>query len=181
MTEKYKSVSLDRTAAELVAVMGEQRLESVVARLKEKNLTVATAESCTGGLVGKLLTDVSGVSAVYLGGVISYTNQIKTDVLGVRADTIEKYTEVSVQTAIEMAERVREKFSSDIGVSVTGFAGPGGGNDNDPVGTVYIAVATKDGTRPLRLSLEPDSDRAEIRRVSAHVILAMLEKIIAGI
>ncbi len=176
--EKYKSVSLDKTAAELVCVMGEQRLEGFVAELKRKNLTLATAESCTGGLVGKLLTDVPGVSAVYVGGIISYTNEIKINILGVSAQTIEKYTEVSAETASEMAERVREKFSSDIGVSVTGFAGPDGGTENDPVGTVYIAIATANETRALRLSLDGKLGRAEIRRTAAHIIFAMIEKII---
>ncbi len=176
--ENYKSVSLDKTAAELVCIMGEQRLEGLVATLKRKNLTLASAESCTGGLVGKLLTDVSGVSAVYRGGVISYTNEIKINVLGVSAQTIDEHTEVSAETASEMAERVREKFLSDIGVSVTGFAGPDGGTLSDPVGTVYIAVATEDKTRVLRLSLDSELGRAEIRRTAAHVIFAMIEKII---
>ena len=176
--ENFRSVSLDKTASELVAVMGEQRLEGFVLALKEKNLTLASAESCTGGLVGKLLTDVPGASAVYLGGIISYTNEVKINILGVSEATIEKYTEVSVQTATEMAECVRKKFSSDIGVSVTGFAGPGGGTENDPVGTVYIAVATAENTRALRLSIEGEQSREQIRRTAAHVIFAMVEKII---
>ena len=176
--ENYKSVSLDKTAAELVCVMGEQRLEGFVAELKRKNLTLATAESCTGGLVGKLLTDVSGVSAVYLGGVISYTNEIKINILGVSAQTIREHTEVSAETAVQMAECVREKFASDIGVSVTGVAGPDGGTEVNPVGTVYIAVATAEETRALRLSLDSDLGREEIRRTAAHIIFAMIEKVI---
>ena len=176
--EKYKSVSLDKTAAELVCVMGEQRLEDFVSELKRKNLTLATAESCTGGLVGKLLTDISGVSAVYLGGVISYTNDIKINILGVSEQTINKYTEVSAETAVEMAERVRENFSSDIGVSVTGVAGPDGGTETNPVGTVYIAVSTQKETHALRLSLDCELGRSEIRRTAAHIIFAMIEKII---
>lgn len=176
--ENYKSVSLDKTAAELVCVMGEQRLEGLVSELKRKNITLATAESCTGGLVGKLLTDVSGVSAIYLGGVISYTNEIKINILGVSEQTIREHTEVSAETAVEMAERVKEKFSSDIGVAVTGFAGPDGGTEKDPVGTVYISVAAASGTKALRLSLDGDFNRAEIRRTAAHIIFAMVEKII---
>lgn len=176
--ENHKSVSLDKTAAELVCVMGEQRLEGLVADLKRKKLTLATAESCTGGLVGKLLTDVSGVSAVYLGGVISYTNEIKINILGVSEHTINEHTEVSAETAIEMASGIREKFSSDIGVSVTGVAGPNGGTEDNPVGTVYIAIATEKETRALRLSLDCELGRAEIRRTAAHIIFAMIEKII---
>ena len=116
------------------------------------------------------------MSAVYLGGIISYTNEIKTNILGVSAETIEKHTEVSAETAKEMAECVRKKFSSDIGVSVTGFAGPDGGTEQDPVGTIFIAVATEGETRILRLSLDRSLDRAQIRRTSAHVIFAMIEK-----
>ncbi len=176
--ENYKSVGVDKTAAELVCITGEQRLDGFVRELKRKNLTLATAESCTGGLIGKLLTDVPGASAVYLGGVISYTNEIKINVLGVSPETIQKHTEVSAETAKEMAECVRSKFSSDIGVSVTGFAGPDGGTEKDPVGTVFIAVATADETRVLRLSLDGEQNRAQIRRTAAHVTFAMVEKII---
>lgn len=176
--ENYKSVSLDKTAAELVCIMGEQRLSAIVEELKRKKLTLATAESCTGGLVGKLLTDVSGVSAVYVGGVISYTNDIKMNILGVSEQTIREYTEVSAETAIEMAECVREKFSSDIGASVTGVAGPDGGTEANPVGTVYVAVSSQKGTHTLRLSLDCELGRSEIRRTAAHIIFAMIEKII---
>lgn len=179
--ENFKSVSLDKTASELVAVMGEKKMEALVALLREKKLTLASAESCTGGLVGKLLTDVSGASAVYLGGVISYTNEIKINILGVCAETIQKYTEVSAETAKEMAERVREKFSSDIGASATGFAGPSGGNEKDPVGTVYVAIATQDGTSVLRISYDAECNRAEIRRVTAHIIFGMVEKTVQNI
>ncbi len=176
--ENYKSVSLDKTAAELVCIIGEQRLSGIVEELKRKKLTLATAESCTGGLVGKLLTDMPGVSAVYLGGIISYTNDVKMNILGVSEQTIKEYTEVSAETAIEMAERVREKFSSDIGASVTGVAGPDGGTEANPVGTVYIAVSSQKGSSALRLSLDCELGRAEIRRTAAHIIFAMIEKII---
>ena len=178
MSVEYRSVSLDKTAAELVSIMGEKQQEEFVSQLKKRGLTLSTAESCTGGLIGKILTDVPGVSAVYAGGVISYTNDVKISLLGVSAETIEKYTEVSAETAREMAEGVRDRLLTDIGISTTGFAGPEGGNESDPVGTVYIAVATKEQTRVLRLSLDSDSDRAAIRRAAAHVALMAVEKMI---
>ena len=173
-----KSISLERVAAELVALTGEQRLVSVIAELKARGLTLATAESCTGGLIGKLLTDNSGASSVYNGGMITYTNRVKINNLGVCAKTIEEHTEVSMQTASEMAQRARESFASDIGISVTGFAGPGGGNEKDPVGTVYIGLATTDEVHVLRVSFEQGSTRAEIRAAAAFVAIGMLEKLV---
>jgi PncC family amidohydrolase len=134
----------------------------LVGELTEKGLTAATAESCTGGLMGKLFTDVSGASAVFSGGMITYTNHIKINKLGVSAETIEKHTEVSFECAAEMAKRAREYFDTDIGISATGFAGPTGGNENDPVGTVYLGISSKAKTAVYRLSFGSCS-RDEIR------------------
>ena len=147
-----------------------------VALLKQKNLTVATAESCTGGLMSKLFTDVSGASAVFFGGMITYTNHIKTDKLGVLAETIEKHTEVSFECAAEMAARAREYFETDIGISATGFAGPTGGNEKDPVGTVYLGISNANETRVFRLSFNGCS-RNEIRfgtaKIAAETLLSL--------
>ena len=129
-----KNIS-DTVGAEYVAL---------VEGLKEKGATLSSAESFTGGLIGKLVTDVSGSSAVFNGGVIAYVNEIKEGLLGVKRETIEKYTEVSFSSAAEMAAGARRAFKSDIAVATTGFAGPTGGNENDPVGTVYVAVAASD-------------------------------------
>ena len=126
----------------------------LVGELIKKGLTVSTAESCTGGLIGKLFTDVSGSSAVFSGGMITYTNHIKINKLGVSAQTIDKHTEVSFECAAEMAMRAREYFETDFGVSATGFAGPTGGNESDPVGTVYLGVSTKARTVVYRLNFE---------------------------
>ena len=118
------------------------RAEAVVNRLKEQGLTLATAESCTGGLIGKLLTDVPGASAVYKGGVISYVNEIKRHLLGVEQETLDVCTAVSRETAHEMARGARERLMTDCAVSVTGLAGPDGDGTGRPVGLVYIAVDT---------------------------------------
>ena len=114
--------------------------------LLDRGLTLATAESCTGGLIGYALTEVSGSSAYYVGGLISYSNEMKERQLGVAAATLEKHGAVSAQTCVAMAHGARERYGADIGVSVTGIAGPDGGSDTKPVGLTYVAVADVDGT-----------------------------------
>ena len=111
--------------------------------LKERGLTISTAESCTGGLVAKTFTDVSGVSSVFWGGVVSYDNSVKENVLGVKRETLDSYGAVSYQTAKEMAQGVRDLCKTDIGISTTGIAGPTGGTPEKPVGTVYIGIAIR--------------------------------------
>ena len=113
---------------------------ALVLKLGEKNLTLATAESCTGGLVGKRITEISGSSSVYLGGVVAYDNSVKINLLGVKESTIREFGAVSEQTAVEMAEGIAKKLSADIGISTTGIAGPSGGSDEKPVGLVYVGI-----------------------------------------
>jgi PncC family amidohydrolase len=140
----------------------EEAYAKLVKELSKKGLTVSTAESCTGGLMGKLFTDVSGASAVFSGGMITYTNYIKINKLGVSEETVSKHTEVSFETAAEMAQRAREYFETDFGISATGYAGPTGGNESDPVGTVYLGISTKGRTAVYRLTFE-NCSRDEIR------------------
>lgn len=111
--------------------------------LLEKKLKIATAESCTGGLISKTITEVSGASAVFDCGVCSYANSIKEKLLGVKKETLDTYGAVSEQTAYEMAKGILNLAGADIGVSVTGIAGPTGGTIDKPVGLVYIGIATK--------------------------------------
>ena len=113
---------------------------ALVASLKEKRLTVATAESCTGGLVGKRITDVSGSSEVYLGGVVAYSDEAKIKILGINSETLEKNGAVSEETACEMAKQAALLFGSDIGISTTGIAGPAGGTSEKPIGLVYVGI-----------------------------------------
>lgn len=152
----------------------ETEFENAVKALIKKGLTVSVAESCTGGLIGKLFTDVSGASAVFAGGMITYTNHVKINKLGVSAETVAKYTEISFECAAEMAVRAREYFETDIGLSATGFAGPGGGNQNDPVGTVYLGFAGDDGICVYRLSFE-NATRSEIRYGTAKLVATLLK------
>ena len=153
--------------------------ESVIGLLREKGLTFAAAESCTGGLIAKRMTDVPGASAVFRGGVVVYTNEVKM-FLGVKPETLEKYTAVSRETAAELAENVREKLGSDYGLSVTGVAGP----DSDgvhPVGTMFVGLATKDGTYVRSLRLGGRSDRSRIRTIAANHAFDMLRRYILGL
>ena len=140
----------------------------------KRGLTVATAESCTGGLIAKLLTDVSGSSAMFRGGFVTYTNALKIELLGVSEEIIDAVSEVSAACALAMADGARLRTGADMAVSTTGFAGPGGGNAQDPVGTVYIAVSTKERTVCERFAAPPDSTRAQVRRLAAAHAIAML-------
>ena len=129
--------------------------------LNKAGLTVATAESCTGGLLAAALTSVTGVSRVFNEGYVTYANAAKESLLGVRADTLRRYGAVSKQVAVEMAAGARRRSGADISVAVTGLAGPGGGSVAKPVGTVYIAVDTDDGVVCHRYAYS--GNRAEIR------------------
>ena len=124
----------------------DDTLESVVGELlRARNQTVATAESCTGGLLGSRITDVAGSSSYYLGGVVCYTAKAKTELVGVDAALIREHGEVSEAVAIALANGIRERFDATWGVGITGIAGPGGGSETKPVGTVHIAVAGPQG------------------------------------
>lgn len=144
----------------------------LVALCAANGLTCATAESCTGGGVGAAITAVAGASAVYLGGVISYANEIKERVLGVAPATLAESGAVSSATAMAMADGVRRLTGADLAVSVTGIAGPDGGTPEKPVGTVWFAVATAGGVRSERALFA--GDRAAIRRAAVAHALGML-------
>jgi PncC family amidohydrolase len=137
--------------------------------LRTKELTIATAESCTGGLLGHLLTSVSGSSEYYIGGIIAYSNAVKEAFLGVRHKTLVSYGAVSEQTAKEMAAGVRERIGSDIGISTTGIAGPTGGTPEKPVGLVYIGISTRKET--IAIECHFDGSREEIKEQTARTLL----------
>ena len=144
--------------------MPESAARELVSLFTEKSLTFAAAESCTGGMIGAAVTDCPGASAVYLGGVIAYANSVKESVLGVRAETLARFGAVSPETAREMAEGVRRLTGADIAVAVTGIAGPGGGSEAKPVGTVCFGIACAGGTDAVRVQFDPGHTREEIRR-----------------
>ncbi len=115
--------------------------------LNERELSIATAESCTGGLLSHILTGVSGSSGYFIGGVVAYNNRIKEQVLGVSENTLIGFGAVSEQSAIEMAKGIAEKFNTSIGLSTTGIAGPSGGTPEKPVGLVWIGIHFNNETR----------------------------------
>jgi len=157
-----------------------KELEEVVAdMLMENKLTISVAESCTGGLISKKLTDIPGISRVFMGGIVSYSNNLKESFLGVKAETLQKYGAVSSATAIEMANGIRERSGTDLGLAVTGIAGPDGGTPEKPVGLVYIALASKEGTHANEFRLWGDRNR--IRNVASLHALDMVRRYIMNI
>ena len=142
----------------------------VIGKLSGK--TLATAESCTGGMIGQALTAVSGASAVYKGGVISYTNAVKRDLLGVDGKMLERLGAVSAPVAEAMAVGVRQRLNADVAVSVTGLAGPGGDEYGNPVGTVFIGFASEDHSEAIACYFE--GDREAVRQQAAEAALALI-------
>ena len=141
-------------------------------RLEASKATLATAESCTGGLIAHRITNVSGVSAWYLGGVVAYSNELKTSLLGVEEGVLAAHGAVSEAVARQMAERARTRFGAGVAVAVTGIAGPGGGTAEKPVGLVYLAVSGPSGTTVSREVFE--GNREQIKAKTAEKALNML-------
>lgn len=146
--------------------------ESLVRFFSEHRLTCATAESCTGGGVGHAITAVPGSSAVFNGGIISYSNEIKQRLLGVTGQTLADFGAVSPECASAMAEGARERLAADFAVSITGIAGPGGGSAEKPVGTVCFAVSSKCGVVTDRCFFP--GDRAAVRSAAVEHALQLL-------
>ncbi|OPY32499.1 MAG: competence damage-inducible protein A [Methanomassiliicoccales archaeon PtaU1.Bin124] len=146
--------------------------------LREGHLTLAVAESITGGLVGDKITDVPGASDYFLGAITSYSNKAKEDLLGVSSDTLRTHGAVSGECALEMAEGVRQRFRSDIGLSVTGIAGPSGATAEKPVGLVFFAY--NDGQMMLSESLVIPGDRAAIKHAAAEHLIAMALELLSS-
>ena len=147
---------------------------AVVQALRQANATVAVAESCTGGLVGKLITDVPGASDVFLGGALVYSDALKQSLSGVPEAVLADHGAVSEAVASALAQGIRARTSATYGLGLTGVAGPGGGTDDKPVGLVWIAVSGPDGTQTRRLDFP--GDRAQIRRLAAFAGLEMVRR-----
>jgi nicotinamide-nucleotide amidase len=147
---------------------------------KARRLMVATAESCTGGLVAGALTDIAGSSAVVDRGFVTYTDEAKQQMLGVPAETLRDHGAVSRPTAEAMAKGVLKHSPADLAVSITGIAGPGGGSADKPVGLVHFAAATRSGRLTHRERRFGDIGRAEVRRLSVLEALAMLTELASG-
>lgn len=144
----------------------------VIEIFREKGLSLALAESCTGGMIAETITNVAGASDIFYGSAVTYVNSAKEHILGVTRETLEKHGAVSSECAEEMACGARRVYGADVAMSVTGIAGPGGGSEGKPVGTVWFGLATKDGAETFRRRF--DGDRAAVRRQTVEEVLRRL-------
>jgi len=149
---------------------------NIVELLISKNLKISTAESCTGGMVAGWITSVSGSSECFDMGVVTYSNDAKNKLLGVKKETLDKFGAVSEETAREMCECVRILANSNIGISVTGIAGPNGGTIDKPVGLVYVGVSGEFGTHIKKLNLKGSRD--DVRKQTVDTVLQMAKQYI---
>ncbi len=174
-----ESKILERIGKYVYGYDGESLAEVVGLMLKEKNLTLAVAESCTGGLLGKYITDIPGSSDYFVGGVIAYSNGIKMKLLSVPQIILEKYGAVSAECARYMAEGAAQNLSANIGVSITGVAGPTGGTPEKPVGLVYIGLYASGHADAREYRIGPDRERNRER--SATAALDLIRRYLKGI
>jgi nicotinamide-nucleotide amidase len=178
-TEEAARSALEPTLATIRQRFGElivgegsvDVVEAAVSQLTQTGTTLATAESCTGGLIARQLTAIAGISSFFPGGVVSYSNESKINLLGVPAPLIEVHGAVSAEVAEAMAAGVRQQFRADLGLSVTGIAGPTGGTPQKPVGLVYLGLADADGVQTRRLEMGPEQPRDIIQGRAAKSAL----------
>ncbi len=169
--------SVRERLGDLIFGVDEQTLEDVVGGLlTTRKVSVAVAESCTGGLIAERLTNVPGSSTYFLGGVVAYSNETKVHLLGVDPSLIERHGAVSAPVAEVMAAGIRRALHSDLGLSVTGVAGPAGGTSEKPVGLVFLALADAQGARHVRVNLGSEPGRAGIRYLAAQAALNLLRR-----
>ncbi len=144
----------------------------LVEELKKRSMKISSVESCTAGLISKLITDAPGSSEVFDLGITTYSNEMKTKMVGVPEDILAQHGAVSPETAEAMALGIRRVSGADIGVSTTGIAGPGGGTPEKPVGLVYTAIAGPDGVHVTRLLIQKEGmDRDYVRQTAAETVL----------
>ena len=156
--------------------MAKDAAYTAAASLSRLHLTAAAAESCTGGLIAKLITDVSGSSAVFNGSIVAYSDELKLSLLGVAAETIQNSGAVSAECADEMANGARKLCGADIAVSAVGLAGPAGGSAEKPVGTVFVSVASEKYSETLRLQVPAELGRDTLRYAAAEAALKLITK-----
>lgn len=158
----------------------EALARAVIAKARAAGLHVATAESCTGGMVAAALTDVAGASVVFERGFVTYSNRAKEEMLGVPGVTIDNFGAVSAETASAMAEGALARSRADVAVSITGIAGPGGATATKPVGLVHFALCARDGTVQRIERRFGDIGRAQVREKAAATALAMLLQVLTA-
>jgi nicotinamide-nucleotide amidase len=172
--EKIQKQILERLEDYLIGYNEERLEEQIVNRLKVLGYTIATAESCTGGMLSSTLVNCAGVSSVFKEGIVTYSNEAKEHYLGVNKNTLGKYGAVSEETAREMAIGIRRVTKADVGIGITGIAGPDGGSEEKPVGLVYIGMATPQKVKVYKKILQ--GDRKAIREKTVKNALYELYK-----
>jgi nicotinamide-nucleotide amidase len=177
--DAFAALVAERHPRDLFSTDGTSVDEQVAALLRDSGRTIATAESCTGGLVAGRLTDLAGSSAYVLGGVVVYSNEAKVRLAGVDPAVIERVGAVSVEVAEALADGARAALGADVGVGITGIAGPGGGSEDKPVGTVCFSVSTGDGARLTRRLVLPGG-RFDVRDRSTTVALHLVRRVLLG-
>jgi PncC family amidohydrolase len=159
--------------------MTQQAIEQTIGELlRSRGLRLGTAESCTGGLIGHRLTNIAGSSDYFLGGVISYANEVKVGALGVRQQTLDEHGAVSRETVLEMASGARRALGADIGLAVSGVAGPGGGTPEKPVGLVWIGLSAPQVESARRFQIT--GERVSVKEQAAQSALELLEDYLLG-
>lgn len=153
-------------------------MEQLVSYLIRENKKIATAESCTGGLLASRLTDISGVSSVFEMGVVSYSNRIKTELLGVSKELLDSVGAVSEEVAKEMSKGVCKRAGADIGVGITGIAGPTGGSPEKPVGTVWFSFYLKSSGENPAFLLNLNGTRTDIRNKTCDIVTERLKELL---
>jgi nicotinamide-nucleotide amidase len=176
--EGFEDLVRRRHADTLFSLDGGTIDQQVAGMLRERGLTLATAESCTGGLLAGRITELAGSSEYFLGGLVVYANEAKTALAGVPADMIERHGAVSQEVAEALADGARERLGADVGIGVTGVAGPGGGTEEKPVGLVWVSVAA--GAEPRTRSLSLPGGRADIRDRATTIALHLLRRELLG-
>jgi nicotinamide-nucleotide amidase len=177
--DAFEAVVRERHDGVLFSDDGSTVDEQVAAMLTERGLTVAVAESCTGGLMAGRLTARPGSSAFLLGGLVVYANEAKTELAGVPASLIEEHGAVSEEVAGALADGARERLGAEIGIGITGVAGPDGGTLEKPVGLVYIALSGPDGLRTVRRADQRGS-RADVRERTTTAVMHLLRRALIG-
>ena len=166
--------NIAKTVSNYYYTFSEHNLEEIVVnKLIKHQFTIATAESCTGGLIGNRITEVPGSSNVYKGSIVAYSNSVKINNLGIDKNNLEKYGAVSREIAGEMARQVRKTFNSKIGVSTTGIAGPGGGTKEKPIGLVYVALSSKEDLVIKKYHFHSNRNKNKIR--SSQAVLKIIQ------
>ncbi len=180
LTQPTAELIYERFGSLVLGEGSDDVAEALAAALARTGSTLATAESCTGGLIAHLVTAIPGVSADYMGGAVTYSNASKAELLGVPAALIAEHGAVSPEVAAAMAEGARSRLGATIGVSTTGVAGPGGGTPEKPVGLVYLGLSTAGGTQTRRLDMGAERPREFIQIFSAKAALNWARLVLIG-